>query len=88
MFSLSQLQAQGLALSFSAPSTILGAIVYARAGDVNWAVGIPLALGGVMTVSLAVDVAHRLPERRLRLLYILFMLGSSISLLVKAARSG
>jgi len=55
---------------------------------VNWAVGIPLALGGVMTVSLAVDVAHRLPERWLRLLYILFMLGSSISLLVKAARSG
>ena len=88
LFSLSQLQAQGLSLSFQAPSTIISAIVYARAGDVNWGVGIPLALGGAMTVSLAVEIAHRLPERWLRLLYIAFMLASSITLLVKAARTG
>ena len=88
LFSLTQLQAQGLALAYSTPATLLSAFVYARAGDVDWSVGIPLALGGVSTVSLAVDIAHRLPERRLRLLYIAFMLASSVSLLIKAARSG
>ena len=88
LFSLTQLQAQGIALAYSTPATILSAIVYARAGDVNWSVGIPLALGGVSTVSLAVDIAHRLPERRLRILYIAFMMASSVSLLIKAARSG
>jgi uncharacterized membrane protein YfcA len=88
LFSLSQLQAQGLSLAFSAPATLFSAIVYARAGDVDWAIGIPLAIGGLMTVSLAVDVAHRLPERWLRLLYILFMFASSASLLVKAAHGG
>lgn len=88
LFSLTQLQAQGIALSYSTPATLLSAFVYARAGDVDWSVGIPLALGGVSTVSLAVDIAHRLPERRLRQLYIAFMLASSISLLIKAVRSG
>jgi uncharacterized membrane protein YfcA len=88
LFSLTQLQAQGIALAYSTPATILSAIVYARAGDVDWSVGIPLALGGVSTVSLAVDIAHRLPERRLRILYIVFMMVSSLSLLIKAARTG
>jgi hypothetical protein len=88
LFSLTQLQAQGIALAYSTPATILSAIVYARAGDVDWSVGIPLALGGVSTVSLAVDIAHRLPERRLRILYIVFMMASSLSLLIKAARTG
>jgi uncharacterized protein len=88
LFSLTQLQAQGIALAYSTPATILSAFVYARAGDVDWSVGIPLAIGGVSTVSLAVDIAHRLPERRLRILYIFFMMASSVSLLIKAARSG
>lgn len=88
MFGMTQLAAQGLALSYSTPSTIASAIVYARAGDVDWAVGIPLAIGGVATVSLAVDVAHRLPDKLLRLLYVLFMLASSISLIIKAKVGG
>jgi uncharacterized membrane protein YfcA len=88
LFSMGQLQAQGLALAYSAPSTILAAIVYARAGQIDWHVGIPAAIGGLLTVSPAVDVAHRLPERWLRALYILFMLVSSISLLIKARISG
>jgi uncharacterized protein len=88
LFSLTQLQAQGIALAYSTPATILSAFVYARAGDVDWSVGIPLAIGGVSTVSLAVDIAHRLPERRLRILYIFFMMASSVSLLINAARSG
>lgn len=88
LFSLSQLQAQGLALAYSAPATILSAIIYARAGEINWAVGIPLAIGGLTTVSYAVDFAHRLPDRWLRALYILFMIASSVSLLIKARISG
>lgn len=88
MFGITQLEAQGLALAMSSPATILSAGVYARAGDVNWAVGIPLAVGGLATVGLAVEVAHRLPDRVLRLLYVLFILVSSTSLILKARLTG
>lgn len=84
LFGVSQLTAQGLALASSIPGTIISTIVYAHAGQVDWGLAIPLALGGVMTVSKGVDLAHRLPERVLRMLYIGFIFVSSLSLLIKA----
>lgn len=84
MFGISQLTAQGLALAYSVPGALITSVIYARAGDIDWALGVPLAIGGVTTVAWGVDVAHRLPERTLRLLYIAFILASSVSLLIKA----
>jgi uncharacterized membrane protein YfcA len=84
LFGISQLAAQGLALVFQIPSCIIGTIVYARAGQVDWHLAIPLAVGGVLTVTQGVDVAHRLPERTLRLLYIAYISISALSLLWKA----
>jgi uncharacterized membrane protein YfcA len=66
-FGLRQAEAQGLALALVCPGTIVALAAYAEAGQVDWPLGIPLALGGIAAISAGVGLAHRLPERRLRL---------------------
>jgi uncharacterized membrane protein YfcA len=87
-FEQTQVEAQGMALAFAVPTTILTTATYALASDVDWAVGIPLALGGVATVSFGVDMAHRLPERALRSLFIGFVVVVAIALFIKARATG
>jgi uncharacterized membrane protein YfcA len=65
-FGLRQIEAQGLALALVGPSTIMALFAYARAGEVDWGLGIPLAIGGIAAIPAGVAVAYRLPERRLR----------------------
>jgi len=65
-FGLRQIEAQGLALALVGPSTIMALFTYARAGEVDWGLGIPLAVGGIVAIPAGVAVAYRLPERRLR----------------------
>jgi hypothetical protein len=83
-FGLSQVEAQGMSLAFAVPTTILTTATYAVAKDVDWAIGIPLAIGGIITVTLGVDVAHRLPERALRSIFIVFFVLVAIALFFKA----
>lgn len=66
-FGVRQVEAQGLALALVSPSAVVALLTYAAAGQVEWFVGIPLALGGTAAISAGVAFAHRLPERRLRL---------------------
>jgi uncharacterized protein len=87
-FGLSQLQAQGMALAFSVLTALLVTTTYALASDVDWAISIPLAIGGVSTVSLGVNLAHRLPERALRSLFIAFITVVAVALFVKARATG
>jgi uncharacterized protein len=54
------------------------------AGDISWATGIPLAIGGMSTASFGVAVAHRLPERTLRFLFVGFILIAAVALFVRA----
>ena len=68
-FGYSQTAAQGLSLALVAPGTIVGIVTYALARDVDWGIGIPLALGGTLCVRYGVALAHRLPERTLQLLF-------------------
>ncbi len=70
-----QTAAQGLSLALVAPGTIVGIVTYALAGDVDWGIGIPLALGGTFCVRYGVALAHRLPERTLRLLFCGLLVG-------------
>jgi uncharacterized membrane protein YfcA len=64
-----QTTAQGLSLALVAPGAIVALVTYAAAGRVDWAVGIPLAMGGLLSISWGVALAHRLPEKMLRLLF-------------------
>jgi uncharacterized membrane protein YagU involved in acid resistance len=61
-FGLRQLEAQGLALALVSPSALLALVAYAGAGQVDWIVGVPLALGGIAAISAGVAFAS-LPAR-------------------------
>jgi hypothetical protein len=84
LFALPQAAAQAFGLVLVAPGTLVGITAYSLAGDVNWAIGIPLALGGLLTVPYGVRLAHRLPERTLRLTFAGLMLVSAAALLAHA----
>lgn len=77
-FGMTQTAAQGMALALVSPGTVVALGTFAYAGHVNWLVGIPLAIGGMLSVSSGVALAHHLPERRLRLCF-------SIALILLAA---
>jgi len=83
-FEQPQIVAQATALAFSLPGVLISLAVYGLAGDVNWAIGIPLAIGGMSTASFGVAVAHRLPERRLRFLFVGFIVICAVALFARA----
>lgn len=58
--------AQSLSLALVAPSSIVALSTYAAANHVDWVLGLPLALGGLSSVSAGVRLAHRLSEKGLR----------------------
>jgi uncharacterized protein len=82
-FGLRQLEAQGLALALVAPSALLAMLAYAGADQVNWLVGLPLALGGIVAISAGVKLASRLPERRLRLAFSGLLLLTAVLLALR-----
>lgn len=81
LFAYPQTVAQGLGLALVAPGTVVGVATYAWAGDVDWNLGVPLALGSMATVPLGVHFAHRLPERLLRLVFASLMFLTAALLL-------
>lgn len=74
VFGASQVVAQGLALALAAPSTTITLLTYAIHQHVDWAMGLPLAAGGLASISWGVKLAHTLPERLLRSLFCVFLL--------------
>lgn len=83
LFGLTQLAAQATALAFATPGTLLSLAVYGAAADIRWEIGIPLAIGGVSTVSFGVALARRLPDRSLRYLFAGFLLLCSAVLFLR-----
>ena len=55
----------------------------ARQGLAYGLLGLPLAFGGLLTVSAGVAVAHQLPERRMRLLFAVMLMATALWLLIK-----
>lgn len=80
VFGATQVAAQGLALALAAPATVITLTTYALHGHVNWLMGIPLAIGGLASISWGVALAHSLPERRLRSLFCVFLVLCAIML--------
>ena len=83
VFAASQVTAQSLSLALAVPTTGATLVTYALHGHVDWRVGIPLSIGGLMSVSWGVGVAHRMPEKQLRLLFCLFLVLCAALLLIK-----
>ena len=84
VFGTTQVVAQGLSLALAAPSTAVTLLTYAAHGEVNWGMGIPMAVGGLLSISWGVKMAHAMPERLLRGLYCAFLLLCAALLALKA----
>ncbi|WP_220814225.1 sulfite exporter TauE/SafE family protein [Pseudomonas paralcaligenes] len=80
LFGVGQLAAQGLSLALALPSTGVTLLTYALHDHVDWAMGIPLAVGGLLSISWGVRLAHALPERVLRGLFCGFLLLCAVLL--------
>jgi uncharacterized membrane protein YfcA len=83
VYEMTQAAAQGLGLALVAPGTLVAIAAYGLANDVSWLLAIPLAIGGAFFVGRGVDVAHRLPERTLRLIFSAVLIASGASLVLK-----
>ena len=77
IFRQTQAMAQGFAIALVMPSSIVALLTFANAGLVDWKMGVLFALGGALTVSYGVRIAHRLPERRLRVAFALMLLATA-----------
>jgi len=84
VFGTSQVVAQGMSLALAAPSTSVTLLTYAVHHEVNWHMGVPMAIGGLLSISWGVKVAHALPERVLRGMYCGFLLICAGLLAIKA----
>jgi uncharacterized membrane protein YfcA len=83
LFGTSQVVAQGLSLALALPSTGVTLVTYAVHHQVSWVIGLPLAVGGLMSISWGVKVAHALPERLLRGLFCGFLVFCAVMLAFK-----
>jgi len=86
-FGKRQAVAQGIALALVVPGAVVALATFAQAGQVDWQVGSLLAIGGMSTISWGVAWAHRLPERRLRRLFALLLLGTA-ALMIRQGMAG
>ncbi|MGT2437010.1 sulfite exporter TauE/SafE family protein [Bradyrhizobium betae] len=68
---------------WSPPGAVVALATYAHAGHVDWASGIPLSLGGMLTISWGVALAHRMPERRLRALFAVRLIATAAVMLAR-----
>jgi uncharacterized membrane protein YfcA len=82
-FGQRQTVAQSLSLALVAPSSLIALMTYSNARQVDWSIGLPLAIGGLFTVSAGVAFAHRLPERRMRTAFACMLLCTAVWLLVR-----
>ena len=82
-FGQRQTVAQSLSLALVAPSSIIALLTYSNAQRVDWSLGLPLAVGGLFTVSAGVALALRLPERRMRLAFAWMVLCTALWLLLR-----
>lgn len=83
LFGQRQTVAQSLALALVTPSAAAALATYAGAHRVDWAMGVPLAVGGLFTVSAGVALAHRLPERHMRTLFAALLMTTALLMLFR-----
>jgi uncharacterized membrane protein YfcA len=84
VFGATQVVAQGLSLALAVPSTGVTLMTYALHEHVDWHIGIPMALGGLLSVSWGVRLAHALPEKSLRTGFCLFLVLCAALMIFKA----
>ncbi|MFU1914455.1 sulfite exporter TauE/SafE family protein [Bordetella avium] len=84
MFRLPQTSAQALALSMVIPGSTIALITYGWAGETDWRIGLPLAVGSLLFVPVGVRLAYRLPEKRLRAIFAAMLMVTVLLLIFEA----
>lgn len=84
LFGVKQTRAQGMGLALAAPGALIALVAYAQEGHVGWSIGLPMALGGILSVSWGVKLAHQFPQARLRMLFSAVLLGTAAMMLIAA----
>jgi len=69
-------------LALVAPSSVVALATYAGAQRVDWSLGLPLAIGGLFTVSAGVALAHKLPEKRMRAAFAWMLAATALWLFI------
>lgn len=85
VFNQRQTVAQSLSLALVTPCSIIALITYGAADGVDWSMGLPMAVGGLLTVSSGVALAHHLPERKMRIAFAWMIFLTAIWLLLRPA---
>ncbi len=80
VFGTTQVVAQGLSLALAVPSTSITLLTYGLHHSVDWSIGLPLAVGGLLSISWGVRLAHALPEKVLRGLFCGFLVVCAVLL--------
>lgn len=80
VFGTTQVVAQGLSLALAVPSTSITLLTYGVHYSVDWSIGLPLAVGGLLSISWGVKLAHALPEKVLRGLFCGFLVVCAVLL--------
>ena len=83
-FRLTQTGAQAVCLSMVLPGTAVGLATYAGHGQVEWSIGLPLAVGSMLLVPYGVRFAFVLSEPRLKVIFACMLLVIVTLLLIKA----
>jgi uncharacterized membrane protein YfcA len=83
-YRLPQTTAQALALSTVIPGSAIALATYAWAGQTDWHVGLPLAIGSLLFVAAGVRLAHRLAEWKLRAAFAGMLFATVILLVIES----
>lgn len=83
LLQLSQTLAQSLSLALVFPSSAMALASYTHTGHVDWQIGLPLAIGGLFSVSAGVNLAHRLPEHTMRRAFACLMIITALWLFIR-----
>jgi uncharacterized membrane protein YfcA len=80
---ITQHKAHGTSLAVIIPIAIIGAIVYAVRGDINWTLVAAIGSGSVIGVIVGAKLMMRVPALKLRQLFGLYTIAIGILLLLR-----
>jgi hypothetical protein len=80
LFGLSQTEAQGMGLAVVLPAIAIAIPTYALAGFADWRAGLVLGAAAVCSVGFGVTLAHKLPQRALRVALCIVLYAGALRL--------